>query len=41
MILCGGSYVAATVLVEDLGLKKWWEDPPMLARAKEIGTLPK
>jgi len=41
MILAGASYIAADVLVEDLGLNKWWSDPPMLAHAKKIGTLPK
>jgi phytoene dehydrogenase-like protein len=39
MILGANGYVAASAIVEDLGLNKWWEDPGFIIRAREKGLI--
>jgi phytoene dehydrogenase-like protein len=40
MILGANGYVAASAIVEDLKLEKWWKDPECLVRAREKGLIP-
>lgn len=35
MVLLGGGYNAAGVVADDLGIKRWWEEPEMVKRARE------
>jgi phytoene dehydrogenase-like protein len=35
-----GGYNAATAVCSDLGLERWWPEPPMLQHAREAGLLP-
>jgi len=36
-VLLGSGYLAAEVVVEDLGAKKWWKEPEMITKAREKG----
>ncbi|MBU1054886.1 MAG: NAD(P)/FAD-dependent oxidoreductase [Proteobacteria bacterium] len=40
MILGACGYVAASAIVEDLGMGKWWSDPDCVIQAREKGLLP-
>ena len=36
----GGGYNAARAVCSDLGLERWWPDPPSVEHAREVGLLP-
>jgi phytoene dehydrogenase-like protein len=36
----GGGYNAARAVCSDLGLERWWSDPPSVEHAREVGLLP-
>ena len=38
-VLLGSGYLAADAVVEDLEIKKWWQEPEMVKKAKEKGFL--
>ena len=40
MILLSSGYLAAKVVVEDLGLDMWWSPPDYVVKAKEKGYIP-
>ena len=37
LVIFGPSYIAANVIAEDCGIKKWWQEPEHLTRAREKG----
>ena len=37
MVLLGGGYNAANVVAKDLGLKPWWSEPEIVAKARARG----
>lgn len=39
MVLLGGGYNVAGVVADDLGIPRWWEDPPMIKIARERGLV--
>ena len=39
MVLLGGGYNAAGVVVEDLGLERWWEEPDYIKTARDKGLV--
>ncbi len=41
MILGGGGYIGANIIAEDFGVKKTWEEPEMIKRAREAGFISK
>jgi len=38
-VLLGGGYLVANAVAEDLGIKKWWQEPEIVKNAKEKGLL--
>jgi len=38
-VIWGPGYVAANRIAEDLGIAKWWKEPPLVTRAKEKGLV--
>jgi phytoene dehydrogenase-like protein len=40
MILGGGGYIGANILVEEFGVKKAWDEPEMIKQARKIGIIP-
>jgi len=36
-VLLGSGYLAADAVVEDCGVKKWWQEPEMVKKAREKG----
>ena len=38
-VLLGSGYLAADAVVEDCGVKKWWQEPEMVKKARENGYL--
>ncbi|MGA2368990.1 MAG: NAD(P)/FAD-dependent oxidoreductase [Dehalococcoidia bacterium] len=40
MVLGGGGYNAAGVVVDDLGLKRWWAEPDIVKKAREKKLVP-
>lgn len=38
-VIFGPGYLAANAVAEDLGIAKWWQEPKMVARARENGLL--
>ncbi len=40
LVLLGGGYIAADIIAEDLGIKKWWPEPEMVTRARANNLLP-
>jgi len=38
-VILGGGYLVANAVAEDLGVKKWWSEPEVVARAKKLGML--
>lgn len=39
LITFGAGYVAANRIAEELGVKKWWTEPEIITKAKEVGLL--
>ena len=39
MVTFGSGYLAANRIAEDLGIQKWWQEPEMIARARQKGLL--
>jgi len=39
MVLLGGGYNTAGVVVEDLGLERWWEEPDYIKAARDKGLV--
>jgi len=39
MINFGPGYLAANAVAEDLGITKWWSEPPSITKAREAGLL--
>ena len=38
-VIWGPGYNAANRVAEDLGIDKWWKEPPGVTRAREMGLL--
>jgi phytoene dehydrogenase-like protein len=38
-VIWGPGYLAANAVAEDTGVKKWWQEPEMVTRAKQAGLL--
>ncbi|MBI4334024.1 MAG: NAD(P)/FAD-dependent oxidoreductase [Chloroflexi bacterium] len=38
-VIWGAGYLAANAVAEDLGIKKWWQEPAILTKAKQAGLL--
>lgn len=39
MVLLGGGYNAASVVADDLGLKRWWSEPDFVVEARKKGLV--
>jgi len=38
-VIWGPGYNVANRVAEDLGIKKWWQEPEMVVRGREKGLL--
>jgi len=38
-VIWGSGYNAANRVAEDLGIKKWWKEPPGVTKARKNGLL--
>jgi len=38
-VLLGSGYLAADAVAEDCGVKKWWQEPDIVKKARENGYL--